>query len=172
MKSVPRSALTPGALTSSSPISSQYALATIFTGERIVAAVGLDRSDAVLAPDPDPRVAVGVQLGDPARVAEFVEPGREHRRLQYARRLDASSRPRRSSPGPDPTLASAAGSDASGTQNTEQLPKALVTLALDQKDAQKLIYALAEPVGVFALLSGTSKVQNTGNPTNQGNLYN
>lgn len=173
VKSVPRSALTPGALTSSSPISSQYALATIFTGQQIISQQwGSTAPTPSSLPIPTGKVAVSVQLGDPARVAGFVEPGSD---VAVFNTLDNSTQVLITSAeviatGPT-TLASAAGSDASGTQNTEQLPKALMTLALNQKDAQKLIYASQNGQVYFALLSGTSKVK-TGNPTNQGNLYN
>jgi pilus assembly protein CpaB len=46
--------------------------------------------------------------------------------------------------------------DASGNENTEELPKAILTLAVDQKQAEKLIYGTTNGAGYFALLSKDS----------------
>ena len=44
-------------------------------------------------------------------------------------------------------------------QVTEQLPRTLLTLALDQKNAQKVLFAVGNGELAFALLTGNSSVR-------------
>ena len=70
------------------------------------------------------------------------------------------------------TSVSTTKTDANGAQTTEQLPRTLMTLALDQKDAQKVIYAshVSDYVVSFALLTDSSQIAKIAGTT-AGNLY-
>jgi pilus assembly protein CpaB len=46
-----------------------------------------------------------------------------------------------------------------GAQTTEQLPKTLFTLAVNQKDAEKVIYAVHHGELTFGLLNTSSKIK-------------
>ena len=60
----------------------------------------------------------------------------------------------------DPAQSTATTTTTDGTQTTETLPRTLLTLAVNQADAQKIILASKSPGGsiTFALLTDTSKV--------------
>ena len=45
-----------------------------------------------------------------------------------------------------------------GQQNTEEIPRAIVTLAVDQEEAQRLIFASQKGQLYFGLLTENSKV--------------
>ena len=59
----------------------------------------------------------------------------------------------------------------SGESTTEEIPRAILTLALDQQDAQRVIFAQEQGPLYFGLLPADAKV-NDGNPTNSQNLFN
>jgi pilus assembly protein CpaB len=60
------------------------------------------------------------------------------------------------SPQPPTTTTS---KDANGTQTTEQLPRTLLTIAVTQKDAQKVIVASKALDLTFGLITADSKIK-------------
>ena len=172
-QSVPKSAVAPGALTSSDSIKSELALSTIFPGQQIIAAQwGSTPESTSSLPIPKGKIAVSIQLGDPARVAGFVQPGSNvavFSTLAAATQLLVPS-VEVIATGPT-TLVSATSTDTSGNTNTEQLPKALMTLAVSQADAQKIIFASQQGELYFGLLTTTSKVLPKLPATNATTLY-
>ena len=128
---------------------------------------------------PEGKMAISVNLTDPDRVAGFVNPGSEvaifvttgdsgatpppaeRRRIRHQRccwigsPCSASAARRRSRRRPPPT---------DGTQQTEQLPRTLLTLALTQEEAQKVILASKTLDVTFALLTKDSTVRPTARP--------
>ncbi len=176
-KSVPRSAVAPGAVSVVTPIADQVALSPIYAGQQILAQQFGETSETASVsslPIPKGKLAVSVQLGDPARVAGFVEPGSkvavfvtmEGRDQKSVRLLIPSVQVIAAGP---TTLVSAASSKSDGA-NTEELPKALLTLAVDQKQAEKLILGQTEGGLYFGLLNDSSKVAPSGG-TLETNLF-
>jgi pilus assembly protein CpaB len=68
------------------------------------------------------------------------------------------------------TVVSTTSTDPSGAQTTEQLPKTLFTLAVNQDDAERIIYASKKSDLTFALLNDKSKVK-SGPGVSDSNLF-
>ena len=174
----------PGALSDITPIADKLALSEIFPGEQIIAAKFGDRGSVSALPIPGDKVGLSVQLGDPARVAGFVQPGSNVAVFvtigsgQQANNQPAQNFTRVLLPkaeviavGPSTFTTTTSSDTSTGQTNTEQVPKAILTLALDQVDAQKLIYASQNGQLYFALLTADSKVT-PGGPITADNLFN
>jgi pilus assembly protein CpaB len=60
------------------------------------------------------------------------------------------------------TLVSQTRTDANtGDSNTEQIPKAVLTLALNQREAERLVFAQSRGQLYFGLLTKTSKTESS-----------
>jgi pilus assembly protein CpaB len=68
------------------------------------------------------------------------------------------------------TVVSTTTTDAAGAQTTEQLPKTLFTLAVDQDEAERIMYASKTGELTFALLNDKSKVK-SGPGVSSTNLF-
>ena len=122
-------------------------------------------------------MAVSVNLTDAARVSGFLSPG-----AQVAVFLNGTDQrtgqpftrlllPRVTVLGVGSTAPVATTTtDTSGSQTVEQLPRTLLTVAVDQKDAQKVLFASANGELAFALLDGDSDVASDQGVTAQ-NLF-
>lgn len=165
--------LVDGALTTTSSISDEVALGTIFPGEQILAAKFGSLSDTEGLVIPDDKLAVSVELSDPERVAGFVNPGsdvaifisadpvlmgpdgREKTLPPYTRLLLAKVEVI----GVGTTsMTSKTITTEAGAEVTEQVPRTILTVAVDQKDAEKLIFAARNSDVSFALLSENTKI--------------
>lgn len=161
-KSIPAEAVQPGALSSVQALAGSVAVAPIFPGQQILGAMfGTNvTASAVAGLDlPPGKIAVSVQFGDPQRVAGFVLPGSDvvvflsgviggapdTTRVLIPRARVVAAGPTTVLPPSDPTKA-----------NVEPFPKALLTLALTQKDASKIIYASTKGTLYLGLLNGAS----------------
>jgi pilus assembly protein CpaB len=60
--------------------------------------------------------------------------------------------------------------DDTGAQTTDQLPKTLLTLAVTQSEAERVLYASSNGELAFALLNKDSKVAPS-KGVNEGNLF-
>lgn len=183
-KEISRDSAAPGALSSLSPVKGQVALATIFPGEQILAAKFGQSGSTSSLPIPEGKIAVSVQLGDPARVAGFLAPGSQVAVfLTIGDGRGAGGGP---AAGPEETrlllprveiLATGettvvpSTASAGGTQ-TESLPKTLITLAVDQTQYQKVVYGSGHGQMYLGLLNGSSKVSPAVPGTNANNLFN
>ncbi len=178
MVSVPRKNVVGGALTDTSGLKGEIALAPIFVGEQIVpgqfGSVGSDKSLSI----PDRNQAISVLLDDPGRVAGFVTPGSSV--SIYATVVDTD----RTGAGMtrmllpkvevigigDTTLLSTTKVDLTGTETTEQIPKTLLTVSLTQEQAEKAVFASRNTVLSFGLLNDKSVV-GPGDAVTFGNLF-
>jgi pilus assembly protein CpaB len=175
-KGVARSQLLEGVQTSPDALKGTVALQNILAGEQIVA----DKFGANVAEAASPlgipqnKMAISVNLTDPDRVAGFVNPGSDvaifvtadSGRGATADAAAAAQEPQTSvlltrvtvlgvgSTTPVTTTTTA----EDGTQQTEQLPRTLLTLALTQEEAQKVILASKKYEMTFALLTKDSDV--------------
>ena len=167
LKTVTKGSVAPGALSTVTPIANQVALAPIFVGQQILSQqFGASASATSSLPIPKGKLAISVRLGDPERVAGFVQPGSNvavfvtvaggaNTQADAVRVL--IPRVQVIAVGPT-TVVSQVSQDDSGNTNTEELPKALLTLAVDQTQASKVILAQQKGAIYFGLLTNTSVV--------------
>ncbi|MBF4763751.1 Flp pilus assembly protein CpaB [Nocardioides islandensis] len=184
-KGVARSQLLANVQTSPDALKGTVALQNILPGEQIVAdKFGANAADAASPLGiPAKMMAISVNLTDPDRVAGFVNPGSE------VAIFVTSTNAAQTSADPNAPAAVAAktkllldrvtvlgvGSTTpvtttttaeDGTQQTEQLPRTLLTLALTQDQAQKVILASKTLDVTFALLTKDSTVAEGQETTN------
>lgn len=162
-----------GALTTTSSIADDVALGTIYPGEQIISAKFGSLGDAQTLVIPDDKLAVSVELTDPQRVAGFVNPGSEvaifmsldpiliqpdgdEKELPPYTRLLL---PKVEVIGVGTTsMTSKTVTTEEGAEVTEQVPSTILTVAVSQKDAEKLIFAARNADVSFALLSKDTKI--------------
>lgn len=173
---VARDSMVDGALTSVSSIDDQVAVGSIFPGEQIISQKFGDPGDEETLTIPEDKLAISVELTNPARVAGFVNPGSRVAIFVSADpelfKSDGSTQ--KLSPVtrlllPDiqvigvgtTTVSSRTTTNDEGEQTTEEIPRTILTLAADQKQAQKVIYAARNGELSFALLNEKSKVSDT-----------
>jgi pilus assembly protein CpaB len=122
-------------------------------------------------PIPGDNLGVSVQLGDPQRVAGFVQPGSEVAVFATTQRGDEQATfmllPRVTVLAVGPTAITTTSTTADGTTNTEQVPNAILTLALDQREAERMIQAQSEGELYFGLLTPDSRTAPSGGVTSQ-----
>ena len=178
LQAVPRAQLLPDYQTTIDGLKNQVALTTVYPGEQIISDKfgGEAEADSPLQ-IPKGQLAISVNLTDPARVAGFVNPG-----SQVAIFLngtdDLSGKPftrmlldRVTVLGVGSTTpVSTTTTDPAGQQTTEQLPRTLLTLAVDQNDAQRVLYASGNGELAFGLLTPDSTVK-TGPAVTSQNLF-
>jgi pilus assembly protein CpaB len=151
-----------GAINGLDPISGKVATSTIYPGEQIVSskfgAAGAAATSSLSIPKG--KVAISISLDDPARVAGFVNPGNKVAIFYSGGTLTRMLLPSVEVIGAGtttltPTTTTTA---TNGTQSVEQLPKTLLTLAVSQRDAEKVIFATKNGSLAFALLNDDSQV--------------
>lgn len=177
LKPVPSDSILAGALVDTSAITGKVATTTIYPGEQIIASKFGGSAEISALPIPKGKLAISVNLSDPARVAGFVQPGSEvtifmtgadpNSQQPFARMLmqrvtviGVGS----STPGQTTTT------DAAGNQTTEQLPRALLTLALNKTDAERVLFASTNGSLAFGLLTKDSLTP-TGSGVTARNLF-
>jgi pilus assembly protein CpaB len=177
---VAKKQVAPGALSDIAPISTQVALAPVFQGQQIVSQMFGAQGSTSALPIPKDDIAISVQLNDPARVAGFVEPGGNvaifvTMNPQSGANTTVQTRmllPRATviAVGPTTTTSQTTTNQQTGQSNTEQISRAILTLALSQKEAQKVIFAQGQGQLYFGLLTTDSKVA-PGAGTDAHNLF-
>lgn len=172
---VGRGQVLPGATTSIADMSDLVALTTVYPGEQIISAKFGSAGDQEVLSIPDGKLAISVNLTDPARVAGFVNPGAEvaifvsgqpevtDLRTGETQTLPKFTRlllPRVQVVGVGTTtVVPTTTTDETGAQTTEQLPRTLLTLAVEQEEAEKIIFASENGQLAFGLLTEESTVQ-------------
>lgn len=174
-REIPQDTVVPGALSSVTPIADLVALAPIFTGQQIILNQWGSADQVSGLGLPEGKIALSLALGDPERVAGFVNPGStvaifatggESVRLLLSNILVLG------------VGASTVNSQPTGdTGNTENVSTAILTLALTQREAEQIIAAQgrispAEYSGLyFALMDDTSELEVGGPGVSQDNLF-
>jgi pilus assembly protein CpaB len=165
---VPKSQVLTGAVNSTVGMEKEVALATIYPNEQIVTSKFGSAGDEQALTMPDGDIAISVQLTDTGRVAGFVSPGNNVA-------IFVNTTPATSGSGlasgtrlllpkvkviavGDTTVVKRTTTTAEGAQTTEQLPNTLFTLAVPQRQAEKIMLADAQGDLNFALLNDKSKV--------------
>ena len=155
--------LLPGALTSLDAVTDQVATTAIYPGEQIIATKFGTTAAATGLNIPKGRMAISVNLSDPARVAGFVNPGDKvgvfmsgtQKTQPFVRIL--LSNVEVIGVGAT-TVVSTTKTAADGAQTTDQLPKTLLTLALTQDEAEKVLFASQNGELAVGLLTPDSQV--------------
>lgn len=170
---VRRDDMVEGALSSVASIEDKVAIGQIFPQEQIISQKFGDRGSEETLVIPDDKLAISVDLTDPARVAGFVNPGSDVAIFVSAdpvqtnpdgstKTLPAYTRlllPKVQVIGVGTTSMTARTTTTEeGAQTTEQLPRTILTVAVDQEQAEKVIFASRNGELSFALLSQKSKV--------------
>lgn len=176
---VPRESLAQGALSDPSTILDLVALVPIFPGEQILqqrfGTLGEQTSFII----PEGKIAASFQFSDPARVAGLVRPSSE-----VAIFVTTSAPEGTDVGGPgggdigagqtftqlvlprvevlaagQTTVISQTTTNEEGQETTEQIPLAILTLALTQEEAQKIIFAQSQGELYLGLLTEQSEVE-------------
>ncbi len=166
LRTLPAAAIPDGALSDLTPVSNDVSLSTIFAGQVILRQMfGTEQQASGGLSLPEGTVAVSVQLGDPERVAGFVQPGSEVAVFTTAsgvggveEQQTALLLERVPVIAVGPTTVSTTSTSSGGTTNTEEIPTAILTLALTQEEAQKVILATSTAQLYLALLGENSDV--------------
>ncbi len=173
--SVSRKDLLPNALTTTDAVAGRVAVTSLFPGEQLLASkFGATGSTSGLT-IPKGKIAISVNLSDPSRVAGFVNPGDKVAVFMNGSNTDGQFTrlllPNVQVIGAGTTtVISTTTTDASGAQVAEQLPKTLLTLAVTQAEAEKLLFATSNGELAFALLNSESQVAPSQGVT-QGTLF-
>ncbi len=183
---IPRANVLPGALTSTDSLAGEIALTTIYPGEQILPGrFGVPGSRQTLT-IPDGTMAISIQLDDPNRVAGFVVPGSKVAIFNSADTSTASGSTSGSStvgqftrvllPEVEvigvgtTTILNTTTTDPSGAQTTEQIPSTILTLALTQDQAERVIFAKSNGTLTLGLLNDKSRVR-SGPGVSSSNLF-
>lgn len=179
---VRRADMVDGALSSTGSIGDMVALGQIFPGEQIIANRFGTMGGSQGLTIPENKSAVSVELTDPARVAGFVNPGSEVAIFMSGEPVlyqpDGTQKqlppytgvllPRVQVIGVGTTSMTAqTTTDESGQEIIEQVPRTILTVAVDQKQAEKLIYAARNGEIYFALLNKGSQINENSGVTAQ-----
>jgi pilus assembly protein CpaB len=162
---VPRAQVLPGAVNSIEGIGSQVALSSVFPNEQIIAGKFGSQGDQELLTLPDGQIAISVTLSDTGRVAGFVVPGDDVAIFLNGEIGGGNTGVRLLLPRVkviaigSTTVISTTTTNPGGAQTTEQLPRTLFTLAVDQQDAEKIMLAATTGELSFGYLNDKSDVK-------------
>jgi pilus assembly protein CpaB len=176
---VSKDALLDGYQTTADSLTGTVSLGTIYPGEQIISAKwGQSAAVSSALQIPDTNMAVSVNLTDPSRVAGFVNPGSQvaifltgteqatgtgfaRLLLERVAVLGVGST----------TPVSTTTTDESGASTTEQLPRTLLTVSVNQVQAEKILFAQANGELAFGLLTDASEVAPDAGPMTFENLF-
>lgn len=178
LETLTRESVADGALSSTEPILDQVALGPIFAGEQILSQKWGESGSISSLPLDEDKLAMSVQLSDPARVAGFVTPGSE---VAVFVTVDGTVR------GDDSdisltevlipkvkviatgqtTLVTQTTTNNNGARTTEEIPRAILTLEVDATEGKKLVHAQHKGELYFALLGEKAKAA-PGDPVYDG----
>lgn len=114
---------------------------------------------------PSGTMAISVNLTDPGRVAGFVTPGSDVALFMTGTSAAGEEGTRLLLPKVEvigvanATVTTSTTTDEAGAQTTETLPRTLITLAVDQDAAEKILFASSHGEVSFGLLDDKSKVR-------------
>lgn len=169
----PRAKVLPSAVGSAEAFKDRVALAAIFPGEQIIPEKFGSPGEQDVITIPDSKMAISVQLTDPARVAGFVTPGADVAVFVSSSPVLGGSSGTTSEITKlllrkvevigvgQTTVLSTTKTTATGAQTVEEMPKTILTLAVSQEDAEKVLLAARTGELSFALLTEKSVTAET-----------
>ncbi len=172
LEDVPRSQVLIGAVNTVSNIGAQVALSPIYPGEQIIASKFGSPGDQSLLTIPDKQIAMSISLSDTGRVSGFVSPGSDVAVFATCDSATYTLFPKLAVIAVGATtVTNTTTTDQSGASTTEQLPKTLFTLAVDQDQGQKLLQAASSCELAYGLRTKTSVVRAPFPPAQLDNLF-
>ncbi len=168
IQQVPQQQVLTGATADGAAFTDQYALTTMFPGEQLIPEKfgGADEVEAeTTLPLPEGMVAISINLSDTARVGPFIRPGAKVG-VFITGTLPPENVPTTKllmrdllvlAIGSTTTVAPSA--DEGEAAPTEQLPNTLFTLAVSQKQAEKILFAQGLGELAFALSNANSDLK-------------
>lgn len=159
-----------GAVRAVDDLGKQVVLVPVYPGEQLIAAkLGAAGDAQATLPIPPGKMAVSVNLTDAARVSGFLQPGSEVAVFLNGTAQDTQQPFTRlllprvtvlgvgsTAPVSTAPVSTAGGED--GEAAPEELAPTLLTIAVGQRDAQKVLYASSNGELAFALLNGDSDI--------------
>jgi pilus assembly protein CpaB len=170
IQQVPRAQVLTGATSDGSAFTDQFALTTIYPGEQLIPEKfgGADEVEAESTlPIPEGLIAISVSLSDTARVGSFIRPGAKVG-IFLSGTLPPDNEPTTKllmrdvlvlATGSTTTVAPEAEAEGEEATPAEELPNTLFTLALTQKQAEKVLFAQGLGELAFALLNENSDLK-------------
>lgn len=162
LRTLPAASVPAGALSDLAPVTDLVTLGPVFTGQVLLQqAFGTQQQAAGGLALPEGTMAISIQLGDPERVAGFVKPGSRVALFTTASGVGGVDEQQTTVLLPE-ALVVAVGptvvAPAEGSSNTEEIPTAILTLALNQEEAQRVILASQTTALYMGLLDENSEV--------------
>lgn len=169
-REVAREDVIDGALRSTAPIAGLTALGTVYPGQQVLGEQFGDTGSLETLGIPDGQLAVSVELTDPARVAGFVNPGSwvavfasgdpevylpdgsSQKLAPYTRIL----LPKVQVIGVGDTSVSSRTTKDDGKETVEEVPRTILTIAVNQEQAERVLYAARNGDLAFALRTDKS----------------
>ncbi len=173
--SVAQKDLLPDALTGTEPVAGKVAVTNIYPGEQLTSSKFGANGAATALTIPKGKIAISVNLSDPARVAGFVNPGEKvaifmngaDQTGPFSRLLLPSVQVIGAG---TTTVVATTTTDAEGAQTVDQLPKTLLTLAVSQPEAERILFASGNGELAFALMNTESQIASSKGVT-ETNLF-
>lgn len=172
--SVARGQVLSGVLTDTVDMGDQVALTNVYAGEQVIGSKFGSAGEQDVLTIPDGKMAISVDLTDPARVAGFVNPGAEVA-IFMSGEPEATADPSKVLPPftrlllprvqvigvGTTTVVPTTTTDETGAATTEPLPRTLLTVAVDQDEAELLLFAAKNGEVAVALLTEESSVKSS-----------
>ncbi len=168
-KTVAADSVAPGALSEITPVANLVTLAPIFLGQQVLQQMFGAPGSSAAGVIPEGKVAVSIQLGDPQRAAAFLDnqPGTNVAIFLTSARPEGQPNAGQQATQvllPSVQVIATGGTttltetqtNPDGTQVETAYPVALLTLAVDQAQAQKIIFAQSQGELYFAILTDKS----------------
>jgi pilus assembly protein CpaB len=180
ISTVARKDLLPDALSGLEPISDKVATAAIYPNEQIVSSKFGATGSSTSLTMPKGKLAISVQLSDPQRVAGFLTPGDKvaifmsgtesgDGGAQFTRMLISNVQV--VATGATTAVSASADPNADpAAAPVEQVPTTLLTVAVTQSEAERVLYADQNGDLAFGLLNNDSQVAASGGVTS-ANLF-
>jgi pilus assembly protein CpaB len=168
-KVLPRGAVPTDSVADASVVAANVAVTTILPGQVIQQSMFGEKAINGQLPLEKGDIALSVQLGDPQRVAGFVQPGSQV--AVFATTDDATKLLLADVDVAAVGPTTAVKESASGDGNAESIPTAILTLSLSQRQAEKLVFAQANG-DLYLGLQNTSSELGQSSGANAGNLFN
>jgi pilus assembly protein CpaB len=174
-KELPASIVPGDAVTDPAALAGQFTIVPIAAGQVVLTGMFGDPAQVGSLPIPEGQMGVAVQLDDSQRVAGFVFPGSEVAVFATVENPDGTSTtrlllPRSTVAAVGPTTVVSRTTGEGEQANTEEISTAILTLALAQPDAEKLIFAQQQARLHFALLTPQSQTA-PGGGVSDSNLF-
>ncbi len=182
LEPVPQNQVLDGALDSIDSLAGTVAVTRIYPGEQLVASKFGGQPEAEVLPIPKGLQAISIDLTDPSRVAGFVNPGSEvaiyHIQAEgdffgeetaQQRVVLLLKRVQVLGVGSTSSVTKTVTADQ-GASTTEEVPKTLLTIAVTQEDAEKVMWSQKHGELALGLLTDDSATRYT-RGTGRDNLY-